>query len=47
LLFGIGLLLVRQVEQHLEIHVSDAGVVLRPLDVAAHPVERIGDAAKH
>ena len=39
LLVRIGFLLVRQVEQHLEIHFRDARVVLRALDVAAHPIK--------
>ena len=31
----------------LSVHVDEARDVLRPLDVAAHPVDRIGDAAQH
>ncbi len=33
-----------QVEHELEIDVEDAGDVLGPLGIAAHPVEGIGDA---
>ena len=36
-----------EVEEQLQIDIRDPGVVLRPLDVAAHPVEGIGDAAQH
>ena len=47
LLLGIGVACVLEVEKQLQIDVSDAGVVLRPLDVAAHPEQRISDARKH
>src|ERR1700674_2364354 len=47
LLLRIGVALISEIEEQLKIHIRDAGVVLRPLDVAAHPVEGIGDAAKH
>ena len=36
-----------QVEHQVEIHVDEARDVLGALDVAAHPVDRIGDAAQH
>ena len=44
-LLRIEIRLVGQIEQQLEIHLGDARVVLRPLDVAAHPIKRICDAA--
>src|SRR6185369_11861148 len=37
----------RHVEDQVERHVHEARDVLRALDVAAHPVDRIGDAAQH
>ena len=36
---------VAQVEQQLQVHVHDARDVLGALDVARHPVKRVGDAA--
>ena len=39
--------LARHVEAEVQIHRDEAGNVLGPLDVAAHPVDRIGDAAQH
>ena len=39
--------LAAEVEEQLQIDIENAGVILRPLDVAAHPVEGIGDAAQH
>src|SRR4029077_9946386 len=35
------------VEQAVEVDVQEAARVLGPLDVAARPVERLGDAAEH
>ena len=37
----------RQVEHQVEVDVDEARDVLRALDVAAHPVDRIGHAAQH
>ena len=37
----------RHVEHQVERHVDEARDVLRPLDIAAHPVDRVGDAAQH
>ena len=42
-LHGVGL--APEIEEQLQIDIENAGVILRPLDVAAHPVEGIGDAA--
>src|SRR2546422_401364 len=44
------LLLVRlrgAVEHELQVHVNETGDVFSPLDVTAHPINRIGDAAQH
>ena len=35
------------VEEKLQVDVDEAGGVLRPLEVAAHPVEAVGDAGEH
>ena len=37
----------REVEHEVEVHVDEAGDVLRALHVARHPVDRVGDAAQH
>ena len=39
--------LVLEVQHELEVHIQDPGVVLGPFDVAAHPIERVGDPAQH
>ena len=41
----VALRLRLEVEHELEVDLQDAGVVLGPLDVAAHPEEAVGDAA--
>jgi PAS domain-containing protein len=33
-----------EIEEQLQIHIENARVILRPLDVTAHPVEGISDA---
>src|SRR5690349_14666313 len=37
----------RIVQHELEVDVDEAGNVLRPLDVSAHPVDGVGDSAEH
>ena len=37
--------LILEIEHELDVDVQDAGVVLGPLDVAPHPVKRVGDPA--
>src|SRR6266850_7046226 len=37
----------RRVQHELKVHFDEPGDVFRPLDIAAHPVNRIGDAAEH
>ena len=39
--------LASEIEEELEIHIEEPGVIFRPLDVAAHPIKRIGNAAEH
>ena len=36
---------IAEVEEELQVHVHDARNVFGALDVAGHPVERVGDAA--
>src|SRR5580698_2066695 len=41
------LLVRRGIEHEVEIHVHETRHILGALDVTAHPINRIGDAAKH
>src|SRR5262249_17365307 len=47
LLLRVGVVRVLQVEKQLQIDIGNAGVVFRPLDVAAHPEKGISNARKH
>src|SRR6267378_5334013 len=37
----------RRVQHELKVHFDEPGDVFRPLDIAAHPVNRVGNAAEH
>src|SRR6516225_7213824 len=47
LLLGVGVACVLKIKEQLQIDISDAGVVFRPLDVAAHPEKGICNATQH
>ena len=47
LLLGVGVARVLKVQEQLQIDIGNAGVVFRPLDVAAHPEKGISNAGKH
>jgi hypothetical protein len=38
---------ISEIQHELKIHIQQTGDILRALNVAAHPVEGIGNAGKH
>ena len=47
MLAEVGVVVAPEVEDELQVHLEEAGDVLRALDVAAHPVKGMGHAREH